>query len=146
AQWAPRSVNAATHTPMLAGASKRLAGIAPQRDVPSFARTTFQQQWRQRSVPEPQPGDRDAVVLWRDTFTNHFDPRIARATVRVLEAAGYQVAVPTAALCCGLTWISTGQLATARRVLLRTLRLLRPWLEAGTPIVGMEPSCAAVFR
>lgn len=146
AQGAPRSVNAVTHTPVLAGLSKRLAGIAPQRDVPRFARTTFQQQWRQRSVPEPRPGDRNAVVLWPDTFTNHFDPRIARATVRVLEAAGFQVAVPTTALCCGLTWISTGQLSTARHVLLRTLRLLRPWLEAGSPIVGMEPSCAAVFR
>lgn len=56
------------------------------------------------------------------------------------------MAVPGAPVCCGLTWISTGQLATARRVLLRTTRTLRPWLEAGTPVVVLEPSCAAVFR
>jgi Fe-S oxidoreductase len=56
------------------------------------------------------------------------------------------VVVPDRALCCGLTWISTGQLATAKRVLRRTLAALRPQLEAGTLVVGLEPSCTAVFR
>jgi Fe-S oxidoreductase len=64
----------------------------------------------------------------------------------VLESAGFRVAVPTEALCCGLTWISTGQLPTAKRVLRRTLDVLRPWIEAGTLVVGLEPSCTAVFR
>lgn len=64
----------------------------------------------------------------------------------MLAAAGFTVEVPTTAVCCGLTWISTGQLATAKHVLTRTLRVLAPALRAGTPVVVLEPSCAAVFR
>ncbi|WP_435830424.1 FAD-binding and (Fe-S)-binding domain-containing protein [Saccharopolyspora shandongensis] len=146
AEAAPRAVNAALRAPVLAAAGKRLAGIAPQRTPPRFAAASFQRQWRRRRVPPPRPGEADAVVLWPDTFTNHFDPEIANAAVDVLEDAGFRVAVPAEPVCCGLTWISTGQLGIAKRVLRRSLRLLRPWLEAGTPIVGLEPSCAAVFR
>ncbi len=64
----------------------------------------------------------------------------------MLEDAGFQVEVPAKPLCCGLTWISTGQLGVARRVLGRTIRALRPALRAGWPVVVLEPSCAAVFR
>jgi Fe-S oxidoreductase len=66
--------------------------------------------------------------------------------VDVLTAAGYQVLMPSEPVCCGLTWISTGQLTVAERMLRRTLRVLEPHLRAGTPIVGLEPSCTAVFR
>jgi Fe-S oxidoreductase len=66
--------------------------------------------------------------------------------VEVLEAAGWRVIVPGQPLCCGLTWISTGQLSTARRVLQRTVDTLVPHLQRGTKIVGLEPSCTAVFR
>ena len=69
-----------------------------------------------------------------------------RAAVAVLEAAGFEVVVPAKPVCCGLTWISTGQLTRARRVLTRSLGVLAPHLEAGTPIVGLEPSCTAAFR
>ncbi|MHA6804800.1 FAD-binding and (Fe-S)-binding domain-containing protein [Salinifilum ghardaiensis] len=146
ARLAPRLVNTALHAPGLAEAGKRIAGITPEREAPRFAPRSFQQQWRRRARSEPRPGDRDAVLLWPDTFTNHFEPRIARATVEVLENAGFRVAVPQQPVCCGLTLISTGQLTSARRVLRRTFRVLRPWIEAGTPIVGTEPSCLAVFR
>ena len=146
ASRAPRLTNAALHAPVLSDLGKRAAGIAPERDAPPFAPSTFQQRWRRTARSEPVPGDPDAVLLWPDTFTNHFDPQIAESAVRVLERSGHRVAVPDAAVCCGLTWISTGQLGTARSVLRRTLRLLRPWLDAGTPVVGLEPSCTAVFR
>jgi len=73
-------------------------------------------------------------------------PDTAMATVRVLEAAGYAVQVTGEPVCCGLTWISTGQLDGARRQLRRSLRALEPALRAGTPIVGLEPSCTAVLR
>lgn len=86
------------------------------------------------------------MLLWPDTFTNNFDPHIAKDAVAVLEAAGFEVEVPQRTLCCGLTWISTGQLRTAQRVLRRTLDVLRPALRSGTPVVVLEPSCAAVFR
>jgi FAD/FMN-containing dehydrogenase/Fe-S oxidoreductase len=89
---------------------------------------------------------RGRVVLWPDTFTNYLAPEIGRAAVAVLEAAGYEVVLPDKPVCCGLTWISTGQLTTARRVLNRSLETLAPHLTAGTPIVGLEPSCTAAFR
>jgi Fe-S oxidoreductase len=86
------------------------------------------------------------VILWPDTFSNNFHPEVARAAVAVLERAGFTVKVPVKPMCCGLTWISTGQLGAARRVLRRSLKTLRPDLRAGVPLVVLEPSCAAVFR
>ena len=85
-------------------------------------------------------------MLWPDTFTNHLTPSIGQAAVEVLEAAGWRVIVPSQPLCCGLTWISTGQLATARRVLQRSVDALAPYLRRGALVVGLEPSCTAVFR
>ncbi len=141
---APGLVNAGTQTPGLRRLAARAAGIDPRRRIPRFAPVTLQRAVAAR--PPQAPGVRGDVVLWPDTFTNHLAPRIGAAAVRVLEHAGYRVVVPPGALCCGLTWISTGQLATARRVLRRTVRALAPHLRAGTPIVGLEPSCTAVFR
>ncbi|MGI5405044.1 FAD-binding and (Fe-S)-binding domain-containing protein [Streptomyces sp. CA-135486] len=143
---APRAVNAALNAPGWARLGKALAGVAAERDAPLFAEQSFVQWWKARGVPEPDPADPRTVVLWPDTFSNAFHPAVAKAAVRVLEDAGYHVTVPARAVCCGLTWISTGQLATAKKVLGRTVDVLRPWIEAGTPIVGLEPSCTAVFR
>jgi Fe-S oxidoreductase len=64
----------------------------------------------------------------------------------VLQDAGYAVQLPDKPVCCGLTWISTGQLDGARRQLRRTLGALEAAVQAGTPIVGLEPSCTAVLR
>ncbi|MFD5318701.1 FAD-binding and (Fe-S)-binding domain-containing protein [Streptomyces sp. NPDC127098] len=146
AQAAPRAVNAALHAPGLAPLGKRLAGVTPERDLPLFAERSFLDWWRGRGVPEPIPGDPRAVLLWPDTFSTYFHPHVAQAAVEVLEAAGLRVAVPERPVCCGLTWLSTGQLDRAARVLRSTVDTLRPWLTAGTPIVGLEPSCTAVFR
>ncbi|WP_037606259.1 FAD-binding and (Fe-S)-binding domain-containing protein [Streptacidiphilus rugosus] len=146
ARVAPGLANAALHAPLLAGAGKRLAGVAPDREAPLFAARNLQEWWRESGRATPDPRDPRTVLLWPDTFTNHFHPHIGQAAVRVLEDAGFRVALPETTVCCGLTWISTGQLATAKRILRRTAETLRPWLEAGTPIVALEPSCAAVFR
>ncbi|WP_216896631.1 FAD-binding and (Fe-S)-binding domain-containing protein [Nocardia alni] len=145
AALAPAAVNALTHTPGLAGALKTAGGVDRRRPFPRFAAERFTAWFHRR--PDPSPvGAGGRVVLWPDTFTNNFDPGIARDATAVLEAAGFQVEVPAAAVCCGLTWISTGQLDTAKRVLHRTLAVLAPALRAGTPVVVLEPSCAAVFR
>jgi Fe-S oxidoreductase len=85
-------------------------------------------------------------VLWADTFTNYFAPQVGIAAVAVLEAAGYAVTLSRAGGCCGLTWISTGQLGTARVVMNRALAGLARDAANGTPIVGLEPSCVAAFR
>ncbi|MGW3294222.1 FAD-linked oxidase C-terminal domain-containing protein [Streptomyces xiamenensis] len=146
AQLSPRAANALLHAPGLSRAGKRLAGVTAEREAPPFAEESFLSWWRRRARPEPAPGDPRAVVLWPDTFSTYFHPHVARAAVAVLEDAGLRVALPSRPVCCGLTWISTGQLGTARRVLRSTVETLRPWLAAGTPIVGLEPSCTAVFR
>jgi Fe-S oxidoreductase len=83
-------------------------------------------------------------VLWPDTFNDHLSPEVMHAAVRVLGAAGYDVVVPERAVCCGLTWMTTGQLDTARRILRRTLAA--PELGGREPIVVLEPSCAAMLR
>ncbi|MGA5897085.1 FAD-binding and (Fe-S)-binding domain-containing protein [Streptomyces venetus] len=136
-------VNALTHTPPLSRAAVAAAGVA-DREVPLFAGQTLQQWFRDR---EPEgDGRRGTVLLWPDTFTNHFHPHIGRAAVALLEHAGWRVELPTEPLCCGLTWISTGQLGIAERVLTRTVRHLAEHVRAGGLVVALEPSCTAVFR
>ncbi|WP_116026939.1 FAD-binding and (Fe-S)-binding domain-containing protein [Thermomonospora umbrina] len=144
ARRAPGTVNALTRMPGLSRVIKAAGGIASERPVPLFAEGHFTGWWRRRR-PKGD-GARGEVVLWPDTFTNSFTPAIGRAAVEVLEAAGFRVRVPRGTVCCGLTWISTGQLGIARRALRRTLDVLREDLRRGTPIVGLEPSCTAVLR
>ncbi|WP_410787921.1 FAD-binding and (Fe-S)-binding domain-containing protein [Kribbella sp. C-35] len=148
--WLPLWSRLASRAPGLANRfaglqlTKRLGGIAAEREVPPFAPETFTHWFTHRDSPGSGGGRR--VVLWPDTFTNYLAPEIGRAAVAVLEAAGFEVILPAKPVCCGLTWISTGQLTTARRVLNRSLGVLAPHLQAGTPIVGLEPSCTAALR
>lgn len=140
ASRAPGTVNRLATSP-LAGLGKRLAGIDPRRDLPVFAPHTFRGWFAEH---RPAPGD--PVLLWVDTFTDHFSPQVGIAAVAVLEGAGYSVRIPAGPLCCGLTWISTGQLDTARKVLRRSVSELHDATLAGMPIVGLEPSCTATLR
>jgi FAD/FMN-containing dehydrogenase len=105
---APRWVNAALHAPGIATVGKAAAGVAPEREAPAFAQQSFVQWWQARGTAEPDPADARTVVLWPDTFSTYFHPHVAISAVRVLEDAGFHVAVPAEAVCCGLTWISTG--------------------------------------
>jgi Fe-S oxidoreductase len=86
------------------------------------------------------------VVVWGDSFTDSFASSSGRAAVAVLEAAGLRVGVITEPACCALTWVSTGQLDGARRLLRRTHDVLHPYVERGTPVLGLEPSCLATLR
>ena len=147
AALAPRAVNAVGAAPGLRRLLRAAAGVTQRRELPRFAEERFTAWYARRDrSPARPPGHRGRVLLWPDTFSNNLHPSGARAAVDVLEAAGFEVAVPTRDACCGLTWISTGQLPTAKRVLRRTLSVLRDELRAGTPVVVLEPSCAAVFR
>jgi Fe-S oxidoreductase len=139
----PRLTNLVTHAPGLGRAAKRLAGVAAQRDVPRFARQSFRRWFRTRP---PRNGDRPPVLLWPDTFNDAFGPEVLQAGVQVLEAAGFQVRVPDRWLCCGRPLYDFGLLGQARRRLHQVLRTLRSDIRAGVPVVGLEPSCAAVFR
>ncbi|MEU4166504.1 FAD-binding and (Fe-S)-binding domain-containing protein [Streptomyces sp. NPDC026665] len=227
-----RLVNSLMSLPLLAAAAKRLAGVAPGREIPRLAPETFSRWWsarfrdrarayereRRRGATKAPggpggPGARGApgapggsggsggsggargaeregrrppaglfpgfgdrtVLLWPDTFTEHLEPSVGRAAVRVLEAAGLAVLLPPRTVwrhgpvgdgvtrgplrpglllprrrhrvCCGLTYVSTGQLDRARAVLRRTLDLMEPYLAMdGLPVVVLEPSCAAALR
>ncbi|MGW0187121.1 FAD-linked oxidase C-terminal domain-containing protein [Streptomyces sp. NPDC003362] len=142
-------LNALAGVRALARVGKRVGGIAPEREIPRLAPETFSRWWRER---RPVPGRRDTrVVLWPDTFTDHLTPAVGRSAVRVLEAAGLEVTLPPtrggrSQVCCGLTYVSTGQLDRARTVMRRTLDVMVPVLETGTPVVVLEPSCAAALR
>jgi FAD/FMN-containing dehydrogenase/Fe-S oxidoreductase len=141
----PGIANAVTQTPLLRTLAKAVGGIAPERDLPPFARETFKTWFRRRGRGAPNQG-LQKVILWPDTFNNYFHPEIAQAAVDVLEAAGYQIDVPQSALCCGRPLYDYGMLDTAKRWLRQIIETLRPEIEAGTPLVGLEPSCVAVFR
>ncbi|MEU6552964.1 FAD-binding and (Fe-S)-binding domain-containing protein [Streptomyces sp. NPDC046915] len=131
----------------LARVARRLGGIADEREIPRVAGRTFSRWWRRRDrTPGAGPGGGRPVVLWPDTFTEHLSPEVGRAAVRVLEDAGLRVEAPRGGVCCGLTYVSTGQLDHARKVMRRTLGLLGPVLDAATPVVVLEPSCAATLR
>ena len=136
-------VNALASAPVLPRLATRAAGLAP-REIPLFAAETLQQWFGRRGGS--RPGPRGRVLLWPDTFTNTFHPHVGRAAVQVLEAAGWEVTIPTEPICCGLTWISTGQLDVAKRILRRTVAQLADHVRAGGLVVGLEPSCTAVFR
>ncbi|MGW0658205.1 FAD-binding and (Fe-S)-binding domain-containing protein [Streptodolium elevatio] len=142
--------NAVGSRQTLKRAALRFAGLEPERPLPEFAATSFTRAWRARRPADDRRAEIAAggtrVVLWPDTFTNRFAPQIAWSAVRVLESAGLTVLVPPKSVCCGLTWVSTGQLDVARGVMRRTLVTLRPALDAGLPVVGLEPSCTAALR
>ena len=136
-------VNALAHAPLLPRLATRAAGLAP-REIPLFARETLQQWWIRRGGS--RPGTRGIVLLWPDTFTNTFHPHVGHAAVELLEDAGWTVRIPTEPVCCGLTWISSGQLNTAKRKLRRTVAVLADHIRSGGLVVGLEPSCTTVFR
>ena len=140
----PALVNAITQTPGLRTLAKMAAGMSQHRRVPPFAPFTFKAWFHSR--PAHDADGRPRVILWADTFNNHFHPHTAIAAAHVLERAGFALAVPRAPLCCGRPLYDYGMLPTARRWLKQILATLRADIDAGVPVVGLEPSCVAVFR
>ncbi|MBE1537188.1 FAD-binding and (Fe-S)-binding domain-containing protein [Actinomadura algeriensis] len=140
----PEVVNLVTHTPGLARLAKFAAGIDRRRPLPAFAPMTLQE-WFRRRGGTANPGGRK-VVLFPDTFNNHFHTDVGVACVEAIEAAGWRVVMPEGHVCCGRPLYDYGFLDAAERYLHRVLDVLRPHVREGTPIVGMEPSCLAVFK
>jgi FAD/FMN-containing dehydrogenase/Fe-S oxidoreductase len=145
AAFAPNLANLVTQTPGIRALAKMAAGMPQNREIPSFAPETFREWFydRRRAV-SPKTGK--SVVLWADTFNNHFLPDTARAAVGVLESFGYDVEVPRGHLCCGRPLYDFGMLARAKKYLLNVLTAMKPHVDRGTPIVVLEPSCCSVFR
>ncbi|WP_433505857.1 FAD-binding and (Fe-S)-binding domain-containing protein [Pseudonocardia halophobica] len=140
----PGLVNAVTQTPGLARLAKLAAGIDRRRPLPTFAPQTLQQWFAGRGGTRNPHGRR--VVLFPDTFTNYLHTNVGVACVEAVEAAGWQVVMPQVHVCCGRPLYDYGFLDVADRYLRRVLGVLRDDIRAGTPIVGMEPSCLAVFK
>jgi Fe-S oxidoreductase len=143
AQRAPWLVNFFGSVPGVSHLLKFAGGIAQERKLPAFAQQTFTAWFRERG---PRNQDRPKVLLWPDTFSNYFHPKIAQAAVEVLEHAGYQVTIPQASLCCGRPLYDFGMLDKARTMLKQVLSELRGQIDADTLIIGLEPSCVSVFR
>ena len=122
-------------------------------DVPRFQTDTYEtSSSRHDSGATLNPhGQGDApghqrILLWPDTFNNYLKPEAAKAAVEVLETAGYQVELPPRPLCCGRPLYDWGMLDQAERLWQQTLETLKPYIQAGIPVVGLEPSCVAAFR
>ncbi len=143
-------LNAALAFGPTARVAKATAGIDRRRDLPRLASRTLRRSTRGTSSA-PAAGatgspDVPDVWLWADTFTDHLSPSAGLAAIRVLEAAGLRVRVIDEPACCALTWITTGQLDAARRIVARTVATLHPYVAGGVPVVGLEPSCLATLR
>ncbi|MFJ4466751.1 FAD-binding and (Fe-S)-binding domain-containing protein [Streptomyces sp. NPDC089424] len=135
---AARPLNALLRGP-LAGQLARLGGLTTRRAIPALAsRRALREALRGADSDEPA-----RAVLLVDSFTRAFRPEVAGAARRVLHDAGVPC-TPRTGLCCGLTWVGTGQLAIARRVMARTVARLDTGDES--PVVVAEPSCAATLR
>lgn len=169
--WLPRWTRLVTGVPGLARLANAALGIRPvarlvlaaggmdtRREMVTFASTPFRAWARGEGAAQvtrgagavddeaPEGGRKPRVLLWTDSFSDGLAPSVAQAAVRVLRAAGYEVIVPEDEACCGLTWITTGQLDGARDRLTHLLGVLGPYAVNGIPIVGLEPSCTAVLR
>ena len=140
----PWLANFLTRPPLISNIAGIVLGLTPHLRLPAFASYTFRERFKRRQAPAVT--GRPPVVLWADTFNNHFQPGTAMAAVKVLEAAGYEVIVPEESLCCGRPLYDYGMLDRARQQLRHTMQVLRPYLAAGARVVCLEPSCASVFR
>ncbi len=138
-------LNRLMKVPSLQRVAKAAAGVDARRALPTFEPHPLRR-WARGTAHTASSADALDVVVWADTFTDGFAADAGRAAVEVLERAGLRVGVVGESACCGLTWVSTGQLSAARRIVRRTLDVLHPYVERGVPVVGLEPSCLATLR
>ena len=139
----PGVVNFITHAPGLRNLMKTSVGVTQKRTIPKFAQQTFRNWFGKQ---QKQISDKPKVILWVDTWNNFFKPETLVAALEVLETAGFQVIISKRIICCGRPLYDFGMLDAAKGMLLQILDTLRDEIRAGTPVVGLEPSCVSVFR
>jgi Fe-S oxidoreductase len=139
----PGVVNFLTHFPLLSNVAKAAAGVSQKRKIPKFAQQTFRNWFNSKRTKNTK---NKKVILWVDTFNNFFKPETLVAGMEVLEAAGFEVIISKKPICCGRPLYDFGMLDMAKKMLLQILGVLRDEIRSGTPLVGLEPSCVAVFR
>ena len=146
-RWAPWAARFAPAANAIQNGGRRWFGFAAQRSLPRWRRDTFLGSLRSWS----SAGKAGEVVLLVDTFNNYFEPENARAALAVLDRAGYGIHVARAAdearpLCCGRTFLAAGMVEEAKAEAQRMLAALKPYVERGVPVVGLEPSCLLGLR
>jgi len=142
ASISPGLANVMTQAPGLNALAKKALDIAPQRTIPRLAPVSFRK-WARGANVQTDGGD---VLLWVDTFNNSFHPDTTRAAYEVLRSAGFNVFISSKRLCCGRPLYDFGMIDEAREYLQHILASLAGPIDAGIPIVVLEPSCASVFR
>ena len=148
AEVAPWAGNFVTHAPGFKHLLQTALGLAPEREIPRLAGQSFRSWARKNKRPgrlAPAKNARE-VVLWVDTFNNYFHPETLEAGMEVLERAEFDVTIAEQRVCCGRPLYDFGMLQEARAYLERVLSVFGAQIDAGTPIVVLEPSCASVFR
>jgi Fe-S oxidoreductase len=141
AEPAPWLANAAIRAPGLSRLAKWAAGIDPRAQMPRFASATLRRRLGGRPL-----GKGARVILWPDTFNNHFRAETGMAAARLIAAAGYEVVLPPRPLCCGRPLYDWGYLDEAKALWEKTFAVLADDIAAGTPIIGLEPGCTSVFK
>jgi FAD/FMN-containing dehydrogenase/Fe-S oxidoreductase len=147
ANWTPKA-------PLIGNLMRKILGMARERQLPRLARQTFKHWARKQHIPAPEEAGVHAtansshreVILWADTFNNFFHPQTAQAAAQVLSRAGFTVLVPQQHLCCGRPLYDFGMLDRAKAYLQHIMQVLGAAIDAGLPIIVLEPSCASVFR
>ena len=139
----PTFANAALGSLLVRSLLSKTLGLAWQRPLPRYARLRFDH-WFARRPPRNMPARRGRVVLWDDTFVRYHEPHIGIAAVKLLEAAGFEVALPRGRWCCGRPAFSQGNLAEARRLGRHNLALLNQDVD-NAPVLFLEPSCFSMF-
>jgi FAD/FMN-containing dehydrogenase/Fe-S oxidoreductase len=152
--WAPFAAavphlsNFVTQAPLLASLSKRVAGVASDRELPRFAKNSLRRSLTSGSTTTTQGETR--VILWVDTFCDNFQPEVAEAAMAILRDAGFEPVLPSQRLCCGRPLYDFGYLELAKSRLQKVIEVVFPMLDeaGGRPvsIVGLEPGCLSVFK
>jgi FAD/FMN-containing dehydrogenase/Fe-S oxidoreductase len=138
---APALTNGLLTGPLTSPLIKYIAGVAQERALPRLAARSYQQG---RVAAVGAAGER--VLLWPDTWSNYYHPRILAAAESLLGEAGFRVETPRGHICCGRPLYDFGLLGAARAYLAKVLDRMAPQIEAGLPFIFLEPSCASVFK
>lgn len=137
----PRIIDMSMRTPVLKTVIAKVGGLDTSRPLIRFAPTSLRKWHKKRSINQATK----TVVLWPDSFNASLDTSPATAAVEVLESLGYRVEIPQEFVCCGLTWHSTGQLDMTQRVLKQTAKVMKPYMDRGLTVIGIEPSCTTML-
>lgn len=142
----PKLANAALRSKTLGRIAKAAAGVDQRRSLPTFSEDRLVKGARRSRVYRDSAETAPDVWIWADSFTDAFNTDAGRAAVALLERLGLRAAFINEKACCGLTWITTGQLTAARRIVASSVAALHPYVVSGVPVIGLEPSCLAALR